>query len=72
VIKKDILSAFPEPHTPKTHQLPILKKIDKFLKGDKKFLILSAPTGSGKSFFSKTISNLTNECTENFRELVDS
>jgi len=46
--------------------------IDKFLKGDKKFLILSAPTGSGKSFFSKTISNLTNECTENFRELVDS
>ena len=72
MIKKDILSAFPEPHTPKTQQLPILKKIDKFLKSDKKFLILSAPTGSGKSFFSKTISNLTNECTENFRELVDS
>lgn len=72
MIKKDILSAFPAPHTPKTHQLPNLKKIDSFLKSDKKFLILSAPTGSGKSFFSKTISNLANECSENFRDLVDS
>ena len=70
MIDKDILSAFPDPHTPKDHQLPVLRKIKKFLDGRKKFLILSAPTGSGKSFFSKTISNITNRCSENYRELV--
>lgn len=72
MIDKDILSAFPEPHTPKQHQLPVLQKIHRFLNSSKKFLILSAPTGSGKSFFSKTISNLSNNCSENYRDLVSS
>lgn len=72
VKQKDILSVFPSTHTPREQQAVTLKKIEKFLKSNKKYLILCAPTGSGKSFISRTIANLSDPCSKDFKELVDS
>ena len=69
--QKDILSAFPSNHTPREQQVAVLKKIEKFLRGDKKFLILCAPTGSGKSYISRTVANLTDACSKDFKNFVD-
>lgn len=69
--QKDILSAFPSNHTPREQQVAVLKKIEKFLRGDKKFLILCAPTGSGKSYISRTVANLTDACSKDFKDFVD-
>ena len=71
VKQKDILSAFPSNHTPREQQVAVLKKIEKFLRGDKKFLILCAPTGSGKSYISRTVANLTDACSKDFKNFVD-
>ena len=51
--------------------MAVLKKIEKFLRGDKKFLILCAPTGSGKSYISRTVANLTDACSKDFKDFVD-
>lgn len=72
VKQKDILSAFPSNHTPREQQAAVLKKIEKFLRGNKKYLILCAPTGSGKSYISRTVANLTDSCSKDFKHLVDS
>ena len=71
VKQKDILSAFPSNHTPREQQVAVLKKIEKFLRGNKKFLILCAPTGSGKSYISRTVANLTDACSKDFKDFVD-
>ena len=69
--QKDILSAFPSNHTPREQHVDVLKKIEKFLRGNKKFLILCAPTGSGKSYISRTVANLTDACSKDFKDFVD-
>jgi Rad3-related DNA helicase len=48
---------FPEGFKPTTHQETVLSKIEKAFTSGKKFVICCAPTGSGKSFISKAISN---------------
>jgi Rad3-related DNA helicase len=66
------LSKFPNDYNPSSQQIELIKRVeDAFTKGYK-FVICSAPTGSGKSFLSKTIGNVSNECTTEFKDLVTS
>lgn len=50
----------------------LLKHIDEAFNSNYKFVVCNAPTGSGKSFVSKTVGNAADESTEDFRELVTS
>ena len=69
-MKKDALTTFPQKYTPSSQQAKILTKISRFLNGEKKFAIVSAPTGSGKSFISKAICNTVNDCSDSYRNLA--
>ena len=50
----NIIDFFPKNYNPLPQQQELLSAIDKAFKSGKKFVICSAPTGSGKSFLSKT------------------
>ena len=66
------LTKFPDGYNPSTQQIELIKRVeDAFAKGYK-FVICSAPTGSGKSFLSKTLGNVSNECSAEFKDLVTS
>lgn len=65
------LSRFPEGFTPTSSQTQVLRSLDNTFK-KKKFAIVRAPTGSGKSFISKTLGNASDECSEGFKQLIES
>jgi len=56
-----LLNYFEDGYHPSDTQVYILNQIEKALNNKKKFIIISAPTGSGKSFISKTISNYSRD-----------
>ncbi len=56
-----LLSNFPENHTPRDSQIKILKGIESAFNSGKKFVIVYAPTGSGKSFIAKTLANYSRD-----------
>lgn len=62
---------FPEGYEPNTSQVKILKGIEKAIAKGKKFVIINAPTGSGKSFIPKAIANSVNSATSTFMDAVD-
>ena len=67
-----MLKYFPSGYTPTSKQEAVFDLVnDKFF-SDKKFLIIQAPTGTGKSFIAKTIANMTRESSSRYKELVDS
>lgn len=66
-----MISYFPSGYTPKTFQADLIEKIENAFKR-KKFVIVSAPTGTGKSFLSATLSNASNEPSDKFEELINS
>lgn len=66
-----ILSKFPDSFEPSKSQIKLLRNIEQAFEDGYKFVVCSAPTGSGKSFISKTLGNVARTCTENFKELVD-
>ena len=70
-LDKPLLSYFPVPHTPREHQIQGLQQIEEAINSGVKFIIVQAPTGSGKSFFSKTLSNTTNEADPEYTKLVN-
>ena len=64
------LSKFPDGYTPSSQQIELVKRIeDAYAKGYK-YVICSAPTGSGKSFISKTLGNVSNKCSVEMRRLI--
>ena len=67
-----ITNNFPEGYTPNPSQVKLLKNIDEAFAAGKKFVICNAPTGSGKSFISKTLGNAAEDAPDEFRELVTS
>ncbi len=67
-----ITNNFPEGYTPNPSQVKLLKNIDEAFASGKKFVICNAPTGSGKSFISKTLGNAAEDAPDEFRELVTS
>ena len=68
----NLLNNFPEGYTPNPNQVKLLKHIDEAFDSGYKFVVCNAPTGSGKSFVSKTVGNVADTCPDDFRELVTS
>ena len=67
-----LLNSFPGGYTPNSSQVKLLKNIDQAFKDGYKFAVCNAPTGSGKSFISKTLANASKEPTQNFKDLITS
>lgn len=65
----DFLLNFPTGYEPSKQQTKLLKEIEAAFENNK-FVICSAPTGSGKSFISKTLSNVSDECTDSFEQMI--
>jgi len=65
------LANFPENFTPSEQQANILQRIEEAFKSGNKFVICSAPTGSGKSFISKTLANTSSEPTATFKNYIN-
>lgn len=68
----NLLSHFPEGYTPNKQQVKLLKNIDQAFEDGYKFVVCNAPTGSGKSFVSKTVGNISKNCSKDFRDLITS
>lgn len=71
-MNNNLLQFFPEGKTPRPNQLKLLNQIENSLKTDKKFIVINAPTGLGKSFLASTIANASAEPDDNFRNFVNS
>ena len=67
-----LLNKFPDGYTPNSSQVKLLKNIDQAFEDGYKFVVCNAPTGSGKSFISKTLANASNNATEEFKDLITS
>lgn len=67
-----LLDYFPKGFTPQQQQIDLLNEIDKAFAEGYKFVICCAPTGSGKSFLSKTLANVSGPVTEKFKSLINS
>lgn len=70
-IEKPILTYFPENYTPRDQQINGLQQIWEAINAGNKFIIVQAPTGSGKSFFSKTLSNTVSAPDSEYKRLVE-
>jgi len=66
------LQQFPQGYNPNPSQVKLLKSIDEAFNSGSKFVVCNAPTGSGKSFISKTLGNVADESPDEFRQLVTS
>ena len=69
-MSNNLLLNFPTGYEPSKQQTKLLKQIEAAFESNK-FVICCAPTGSGKSFISKTLSNVSGNCTSNFRSMVE-
>lgn len=69
---RPLISYFPSNFKPSEQQEKVLLEIDDALKKNYKYIVCCAPTGSGKSFISKTLSNTAEKCSEEFKDLVTS
>jgi len=68
----NLIDYFPKSFTPFQQQIDILNDIERHFNDGKKFVVVSAPTGSGKSFIPATLARLAGDCSQKFKELVDS
>jgi ATP-dependent DNA helicase DinG len=68
----NLIDNFPEGYTPSPKQNDVINKIDKAFSKGHKFVIVCAPTGTGKSFLAKTLANVTSAPSKRFKELIES
>ena len=68
----NLIANFPTGYTPTAQQLYLIHRIESAFKAGKKFIICSAPTGSGKSMLAKTLANNAAPATEAFKQLITS
>ena len=66
-----LINNFPKGYSPNPQQVRLLKNIDQGFKDGHKYIVCNAPTGSGKSFISKTIGNIANTPTKEFKDLIN-
>lgn len=66
-----LLNYFPENYKPTDIQADVLNKVSAAINENKKFIVVSACTGSGKSFIGKTIANVTNDHDDDFKNTVN-
>ena len=69
---KKLLNHFPKDYEPSTSQVDIIKKVDSAFSQNNKFCIVSAPTGTGKSFLAMTLANASNPPSSEFTNLIKS
>jgi Rad3-related DNA helicase len=69
---QSLLSNFPTGYTPSSQQVYLIEEIEKAFNEGYKFVVCCAPTGSGKSFISKTLGNMSKGCSSGYKELVES
>ena len=67
----NLLLSFPEPYTPSSAQVRILKKIEQAISNNEKFIVCNAPTGSGKSFFAPTLANYIGGPSDSWKSNID-
>jgi ATP-dependent DNA helicase DinG len=65
-----LLEHFPQGYNPTDVQEEILIDVERALNSNAKFVILNAPTGSGKSFISKTLANTSSRPSSTYEKLV--
>ncbi|NBP03160.1 MAG: hypothetical protein EBU90_24265, partial [Proteobacteria bacterium] len=65
------LNYFPKEYNPSGQQIKLIKKVEHAFNKGKKFVIACAPTGSGKSFLSKTLSGISNNPSPEFTNMVN-
>ena len=63
----DLIQNFPDKWTPNTAQQFILNELANVLDDERKFIIICAPTGSGKSMIAKTLCNTSSYPTKEFQ-----
>lgn len=68
MINEPLYNSFPPGYEPNDAQEYILSEVDKALLNGKKFIIINAPTGTGKSFIAKTLANHSDFPSEGFIE----
>jgi len=66
-----LTSLFPQEYTPTKKQIDLLNKIESGL-SKSKFVICSAPTGSGKSLIARTLANLSHSPSPTTTKLINS
>ena len=66
-MKLDLIQNFPSKWTPNTAQQFILNELANVLDDERKFIIICAPTGSGKSMIAKTLCNTSSYPTKEFQ-----
>jgi len=67
-----LIDFFPNGFTAQPQQEELIDRIDDAFNTGYDFVICCAPTGSGKSFLSKTLSNHSKEASSNFTRLIES
>lgn len=69
---KNLFKHFPEGKEPRENQVVLLQQLQDAFKSDKKFVVVNAPTGTGKSFLAATIANSSEDPSNDFKNLVNS
>ncbi len=69
---ENFISKFPNGFIPRLQQVKLINDIENAYKAGYKYVIAAAPTGAGKSFISKTLGNVSRECSPKFRGLIES
>ena len=68
----NLLDHFPKGFKPNKAQVHILNEVSKAIELGKKYIIIEAPTATGKSFIAKTLANCSDEPSEEFINAVNS
>ena len=69
-MKKQWIDYFPTGFTPRAQQITLISKIQAAFESGKKFVICCAPTGSGKSFIAKTLSEISKPPSSRLVDLI--
>lgn len=65
-----LLKYFPDNYTPTNIQADILNKVSTAIDNKKKFIVICACTGSGKSFIGKTIANIVRDHNSEYKDYI--
>ena len=66
------VAKFPNGYSPSDAQVSLLKEIEKAYNDGYKYVIVQAPTGTGKSFIPRTLGNIGANPTKHFKQLINS
>ena len=66
MLNEPLITAFPVGATPNDAQDYIISEIEEAIAQNKKFIIINAPTATGKSYIAKTIANFSDDPTPGF------